>query len=197
MVSLISIRPTKTGNADPLSLTIKRSWWSTSSDNTVTTTPRTERKNVFESWITLPVIMSRPVLQSQRLARELLAWTDWTHDKLAKVLKVSHTTVLALENGVLPTERGADLSDRLVEVHTIVRRVHLIADQDPSRTSDLLSASSANGSNAETLLAQRKPADAYLAVLDAQRPRRVEPMMQSIWPAKPGNATHDLAEDLL
>ena len=71
----------------------------------------------------------------------------------------------------------------------------MIADRDVSRTSHLLSTQSESGGVAKDLLAERRPSEAYLAELDAQRPRRVGPMMQSIWPARAGDATVDLAED--
>ena len=121
-------------------------------------------------------------------------WTGWSHRGLANVLEISHPTVSALEQGTSPARVG-DLFDRLVEAHEVVRRVHLIAARDPSRTRHLLRTPSASGVSAETLLARRQPAEAYLAALDAQRPRRVGPMMQSIWPARAGDATVDLAED--
>lgn len=121
-------------------------------------------------------------------------WTGWSHRGLANVLEISHPTVSALEQGTSPARVG-DLFDRLVEAHEVVRRVYLITDRDPSRTSHLLSTPPESGSSASSLLARRRPAEAYLAALDAQRPRRVEPMMRSIWPARAGDATVDLAED--
>ncbi len=71
----------------------------------------------------------------------------------------------------------------------------MIADSDASRTSHLLSATSESGYSARDLLARRRPAEAYLAALDAQCPRRVGPMMQGVWRASTGDATVDLAED--
>lgn len=121
-------------------------------------------------------------------------WTGWSHRGLANVLEISHPTVSALEQGTSPARIG-DLFDRLVEAHEIGRRVHLIADRDPSRTSRLLNTPPESGTSASSLLAQRRPAEAYLAALDAQRPHRVERMMQSIWPARAGHATIDRAED--
>ena len=121
-------------------------------------------------------------------------WTGWSHRGLANVLEISHPTVSALEQGTSPARVG-DLFDRLVEVHEVVRRVHVIANRDTSRTSHLLSTPSESGEIAKDLLAERRPAEAYLAALDAQRPRRAGPMMQSIWPARMGDATVDLAED--
>ena len=89
----------------------------------------------------------------------------------------------------------SELFDWLVEVHGVVSRVYLIADRDALRTRYLLSTKSESGDSALDLLAERRPAEAYLAALDALSPRRVGPMMQSIWPARVGEATVDLAED--
>jgi predicted component of type VI protein secretion system len=108
------------------------------------------------------------------------------------VLEISHPTISALEQGT-SSARVGDLFDRLVEVHEVVRRVHLIADRDALRTSQLLSTQSESGGIAKDLLAERRPAEAYLAALDAQSPRRAGTMMQSIWPARAGDATVDLA----
>jgi len=193
LVLLNSIRRNRTGS-DVMSLTEGFYWHVSPSDNTVGSTPLKERKNVFDEWVTTPEVASRSPLKLQLLTQELLAWTKWSQRNLAAVLSVSHSTVSALEQGTSPAS-FAYLHDRLVEAHTVVRRINLIAEQDPSKTNDLLSKTSAAGSSAETLLAQRKPADAYLAALDALRPRRVEPMIQGIWPAKSGDATQDLAED--
>ena len=188
-----SIRPTSTGVLDPVSTEV-RPWRFTASDATVLMRPLEERDDLFDWWVETPEVVSRPAPQAQRLTQELLVWTGWSHRGLANVLEISHPTVSALEQGTSPARVG-DLFDRLVEAHEVVRRVHLIAARDPSRTSHLLRTPSASGVSAETLLARRQPAAAYLAALDAQRPRRVGPMMQSIWPARAGDATIDLAED--
>lgn len=193
MELLTSTRPTRSGGFDPAS-TEARPWRFTTSDATVLLMPLEERDDLFDWWVATPKNVSRPAPQAQRLTRELLVWTGWSHRGLANVLAISHPTVSALEQGTSPARVG-DLFDRLVEAHEVVRRVHLIADRDPSRTRYLLSAPSASGASAETLLAGRQPADAYLAALDAERPRRVGLMMQSIWPARAGDATIDLAED--
>lgn len=70
-----------------------------------------------------------------------------------------------------------------------------MAEGDTPRTMRLLVAPSVSGEIAEELLSQRQPARAYLAALDVLRPGRVGPMMQSVWPARVGEATVDLAED--
>ena len=188
-----SMSPTTAGVLDPLAADV-RPWRFTHSDATVLLRRLEDRDELFDLWVRTPEIVSRPAPQAQRLTQELLVWTGWSHRSLANVLEISHPTVSALEQGTSPARVG-DLFDRLVEVHEVVRRVHLIADRDASRTSHLLSSQSESGGIAKDLLAERRPAEAYLAALDAQRPRRVGPMMQSIWPARAGDATVDLAED--
>ena len=188
-----SMSPTTAGVLDPLAAEV-RPWQFTPRDATALLRRLEDRDELFDLWVRTPEIVSRPAPQAQRLAQELLVWTGWSHRSLANVLEISHPTVSALEQGTSPARVG-DLFDRLVEVHEVVRRVHLIADRDASRTSHLLSTQSESGGIAKDLLAERRPAEAYLAALDAQRPRRVGPMMQSIWPARAGDATVDLAED--
>ena len=188
-----SFRPTRTAVLHPAS-DEEPPWPFTHREATVRPQPLEDRYELFDLWIGVPEIVSRPAPQAQQITRELLAWTGWSHRGLANVLEISHPTVSALEQGTSPARVG-DLFDRLVEAHEVVRRVHLIADRDPSRTSHLLSTPSESGNSASSLLAQRRPAEAYLAALDAQRPRRVERMMQSVWPARAGDATVDLAED--
>ena len=188
-----SMSPTTAGVLDPLAAEV-RPWQFTPRDATALLRRLENRDELFDLWVRTPEIVSRPAPQAQRLAQELLVWTGWSHRSLANVLEISHPTVSALEQGTSPARVG-DLFDRLVEVHEVVRRVHLIADRDASRTSHLLSTQSESGGIAKDLLAERRPAEAYLAALDAQRPRRVGPMMQSIWPARAGDATVDLAED--
>lgn len=188
-----SIRPARASVLDP-AYTGVIPWLFAPSDATVLLRPLEERDDLFGLWVETPEIMSRPVPHAQGFTQELLMWTGWSHRRLANVLQISHPTVSALEQGISPARVG-DLFDRLSEAHEVVRRVSLIADRDPSATSHLLRTPSASGSSAETLLAKRQPAEAYLAALDAQRPRRFEPMMQSIWPTRTGDATIDLAED--
>lgn len=193
MGSSTSLSPTRTGVLDTASTDVLP-WRFTHRDATVLSRPLADRDELFDLWVRTPEIASRPAPQAQRLTQELLAWTGWSRRGLASMLEISHPTVSALEQGV-STARARDLFDRLVEVHEVVRRVHLVADRDASRTSHLLDTLSESGDSARDLLAQRRPAEAYLAALDAQCPRRVGPMMQSIWPATAGDATVDLAED--
>lgn len=169
-------------------------WCHTACDATVLM-PRLEvRGDLFDLWIRVPESASRPAPSAQRLAQELLLWTGWSHRSLAAVLGISHPTVAALVQGK-SSARVGDLFARLIEAHEVVQRVYLIADKDAPRARRLLSATSKSGYSVRDLLAQRQPAAAYLAALDASGPLPVGPMMQSIWPSSAGNATVDLAED--
>lgn len=188
-----SISPTRTGVLDPTSAEV-RPWRFTHSDATVLLRRLEDRDELFDLWVEPPETVRRSAPQARRLTHELLVWTGWSHRSLANVLEISHPTVSALERGT-SSARVGDLFDRLVEVHEVVRRVHLIADRDVSRTSHLLGTPTESGDIARELLAERRPAEAYLAALDAQRPRRAGPMMQGIWPARAGDATIELAED--
>lgn len=188
-----SLRPSGTAVLDPVSAEV-RPWQFAHREATVRLQPLQDRCELFDLWVETPETVIRPAPQAQQLTQELLAWTGWSHRGLASVLEISHPTVSALERGTSPA-RVSDLFDRLVEAYEVVRRVYLIADRDPSRTSHLLSASAESGHSASSLLAQRRPAEAYLAAMDAQRPRRVERMMQSIWQARAGAATIDLVEE--
>ena len=190
---LTSRRPTRTSNLDSASTGVCP-WRFALNDATVLLRPLVERDDLFDWWVATPETVSRPTPQAQRFTQELLLWTGWSHRGLANVLRISHPTVSALEQGI-SSARVGDLFERLVEAHEVVRRVRLIADRDPSTTSHLLRTPSASGASAETLLAKRQPAEAYLAALDAQRPPRVQPMMQSIWPTRAGDATIDLSEN--
>ena len=159
--------------------------------------PRPYRKKktetLFDLWVKAP--KSEPIRepQAQALTRAVLEWTGWSNRKLAKVLACSHPTVAALEQG-----RSAGLIDglfgRLCDVHAVAQRLFLIADRDTSQVDRLLMTKLEAGYSAMDLLLERRTAEAYLAVLAVRRPHRVAGMMQGIWPAKPGEATVDLAD---
>ena len=187
-----SIRPTSTGVLDPAPIEVHT--WLPPRVATACLQPVETPDDLFDLWVETPKTASRPAPHAQRRTQELLSWTGWSHRGLARMLEISHPTVSALEQGTSPARVG-DLFDRLVEAHEVVRRVHQIADRDSSRTGHLLSTPSESGDSAMSLLARRRPAEAYLSALDALRPRRVGPMMQSIWPARAGEATVDPAED--
>lgn len=79
-------------------------------------------------------------------------------------------------------------------MYEIVRRLFLIADQDISQLNRLLTTKLQSGRSALDLVSEGRTAEAYLAALEVHRPHRVDGIMQGIWPARPGEATVDLAD---
>ncbi|MGO9790872.1 MAG: hypothetical protein ACLP8S_15660 [Solirubrobacteraceae bacterium] len=67
--------------------------------------------------------------------------------------------------------RSGDLRRRVGEVHDVVERDHLLAEQDPGATSRLLAAAPSRGQSAVDALCAGRPETAYLAAIDALRPR--------------------------
>ena len=189
-----SIRSARTGVLEPATTEAPPWRFKHRGDSTALLPSLENRGDLFDPWVRVPEAPSRLAPHAQRLTQELLSWTGWSHRSLASVLEISHPTVSALEQGT-SSARAGDLFDRLVEVHEVVERVHLVADRDASRTSHLLSTTPESSDSARELLAERRPAEAYLAALDVLSPRRVGPMMQGIWPARAGEATVDLADD--
>ncbi len=160
--------------------------------STVDTRPVSDTPGLFDFWVQVPAMESRPAPRAQRLTRAVREWTGWSHRRLATVLDSTHPTVAALEQG-RSMGRAGDLFERLLEVHEVVHRVFLVADRDASEVDRLLESPSQSGATATELLTVRKPAEAYLAALDVSRPRRVGPLMQGLWPSKVGEATADPA----
>lgn len=163
---------------------------------TVDTQPvaRPHEVDLFDSWVGLPAVLPRPPSDAQRLTQGILTSTGWSHRRLARVLNVTHPTVTALAHG-RSAARTKDLFDRLVEVSDVVSRIYLVAQRDAEETDRLLSAQPESGSDAATLLSERRPAEAYLAALDVLRPRRRTGMMSSVWPARAGEATNALNDE--
>jgi hypothetical protein len=163
---------------------------------TVDTQPvaRPSERDLFAPWVGLPTISPRPPLEAQRLTKAVLTSTGWSHRALARVLNVTHPTVTALAHG-RSAARTKDLYDRLVEVNDVVSRIHLVAQRDTVETNRLLSTTPESGSDAATLLSERRPVEAYLAALDVLRPPRQTGMMTSEWPAPAGEATSALNDD--
>ena len=156
--------------------------------------PLPNREEVFDWWFKPPRPELRPVLQPQLFTQSILQWTGWSHRKLAGVLDSSHPTVKALEQGKSRAREG-DLFQRLNEVYDVIKRINLIAGNDETVVDHLLSTPDAAGVTPIALLSERRPADAYLAALEVNSPRRRESMMQTVWPAKTGEATIDLADE--
>lgn len=124
--------------------------------------------------IVVPVVVSPTVPRLQRVIRETRERTGWSARRLAEIVGSSHTTLLNAENGrPLVSGHSGDLRQRLVEAHDLVERIYLLVERDPQRTAAIL-ATAPNGrlSAIEELRNAGDPGKAYLAALDAIRPRR-------------------------
>lgn len=152
-----------------------------------------DRLWMLGDWLVrVPAPVIRPAPDVQRMTQELRSWTRWSARQLADVLSTSHTTVLAIENGrPLAAGHSGDLRRKIVDAHTVVSRVFVLADRDPRRTADALSESPGNGLSARTLLARGEPAKAYVAALDVIRPP-TQGLLVGSHPAEPGMATAPL-----
>ena len=145
-------------------------------------------------WVKTPERTSRQAPHTQVLVQSVLDWTGWSQRSLARVLQVSHPTVAALMQGRSDARIG-DLFARLNEIHGVVKRLHLLVNQDVSETCRLLEGHPGSGESARELLSRRHPADAYLAALDVLHGRSEPPAMRSIWPAEMDQATVALYDD--
>lgn len=162
-------------------------------DTTVCFAPSSKRFPfpLFDPWVKVPEPSPSAAPRTQVLARSLRRQTDWSQRKLAKVLDTTHPTVRALEEGRSSAQQD-QLYDRLVGVHEVVDRIFVVADRDTRETNRLLSALNSTGRSAVELLTTGDFAAAYLAALDAARPRRNSGMMNGIWKSAPSTATHSL-----
>ena len=140
----------------------------------------------------VPAPVIRPAPDVQRMTQELRNWTEWSARRLANVLRTSHTTVLAIETGrPLAAGHSGDLRRHIVDAHTVVSRIFVLANRDPRRTSRALDAAQGHGLSARTLLERGEPAKAYIAALDVLRPP-TEGLLVGSHPAEPGLATAPL-----
>jgi transcriptional regulator with XRE-family HTH domain len=127
---------------------------------------------VGEWFVVLPTTVVRRAPDVQRMISEVRAWTGWSLRQLARVLGTSHTTVLNAEAGrPLLALRSGDLRRRVNEVHDVVERVYLLSERDASTTSHLLATAPRRGQSAVDALRAGRPEKAYLAAIDALRPR--------------------------
>ena len=141
----------------------------------------------------LPTIPARRCPDVQRTISDIRAWTNWSSRQFAAVLGTSHTTVLNAEAGrPLSALRSGDLRRRIGEVHDVVERVHLLAERDAGATSQLLATAPCEGQSAVDALRAGRPETAYLAAIDALRPRPIG-MLTGSRPRRPGAtvALHD------
>ena len=122
--------------------------------------------------LVLPVPEVLPAPGMQRMTRQIRDWTGWSTRKLADVLRTSHTTVQAIENGRrLMDGHSGDLWRRLTDAHDAIERTWLLVDRDPQRVALVLDDGSSGHTPVEELR-RGDPASAYLAVVDTLRPRR-------------------------
>lgn len=122
--------------------------------------------------LVLPTTVARRAPDVQRMISEVRAWTGWSSRQLARILGTSHTTILNAEGGrPLLALRSGDLRRRIGDVYNVVERVHLLAERDAGTTSQLLAAAPRRGQSAAEALRAGRPEKAYLAAIDALKPR--------------------------
>lgn len=139
--------------------------------------------------IEFPRWESGPALDFGEMARRLKRFTRWSDRALAEAIGTSHPTVAALLKGS-PTagSRNRHLLERLRDMHGVVSRIFLVASKDPRAT--VMALTSGNGGRcALEYLAQGEPEKAYLAALDALRPRPTDDYLVGTSPSEPGRGT--------
>ena len=164
---------------------------------TVTTFPtQGVHENFYDPWVRLPEFTPQPITRVQRTARDLLALTGWSHRRLARLLNVSHPTVAALVEG-RSTGSTADISNRLLAAHSVIKRVNMLVDRDPAETSRVMDVTSPTTDHTPAeLLAEGHVTESLLAAIDVIQPQRqTTSLMTGAWPARPGEGTHDPAQD--
>ena len=124
--------------------------------------------------IDVPAPVPHATPRLQRVISEIRGWTGWSARRLAEVADSSHTTILNAENGrPLVSAHSGDLRHRLLDLHDVVERTYLLAGRDPHQTDNLLTTASPKGRSAVQELVETGDAGrAYIAVLDALRPRQ-------------------------
>ncbi len=123
--------------------------------------------------IVLPAPDLHPAPSTQQLVRQVRQWTRWSTRQLAEVLDTSHTTIRAIENGrTLVGGHSGALRHRLADAHEVVERIFVLANRDAERVAAILDSAPPGKRSAVEDLRAGEPARAYLAALDALRPRR-------------------------
>lgn len=122
--------------------------------------------------IRLPKLPVRAAPDVQRMASQLLKWTGWSSRRLADLLGTSHTTILKLEAGrPLITGHSGDLRRRIADVHDVVHRVFILAEDNPVKTTQILESAPPGGRSPFEELRADSPTRAYLSAIDLVRPR--------------------------
>ena len=138
-------------------------------ENTTIPWPRPAVDDAFE-WISRWIWIDeaeQPIPESQRIAREIQRFTNWSDRNLALALGTSHPTVGKILSG---RSVNLPLQERLVDLHALIERVHILAGRDVSATARALGTNSSNNS-AFRLVTQNNVSAAYLAAVDALKNR--------------------------
>lgn len=184
-----------TANATFSALIVLAPGSSLPADATVISSPTRSRAPLgsFDDFVRLPEVVSQPQQRLQAMMQELKNWTGWSDRRLAPALGVSHPTVAALAAG-RSTGRPADVA-RVTETHAVIRQIFLLVGGDSAEISRILMVERAGSPSPIALLAEGRSGAAYLAAIDAVRPRSKGRMLQSKLPsAKPGRSTVSLDE---
>jgi hypothetical protein len=120
-----------------------------------------------------PSFVAFPTLGLQRMVKQIREWTGWSTRRTAEVLNTTHTTLRAVENGrPLVSGHSGDLRERLISMHDVVERVHLLVNRDSDRTAEVLDSAPPGQLSPSDELQAGNPARSYLAAIDVLRPRR-------------------------
>jgi len=150
---------------------------------------------LYDTWVRLPKTTIEAAPMSQQLVKDVRTWTGWSQRQLARVLGTTHPTIRTLESGK-PVTRVEDLVTRLQETHGVIARIFLLADRQQRELQRLLSTRPVEHRLAAlALLEERRPADAYRAVLEVLRPQHQGGMIQSVFPAKGSGRTVSLLDE--
>jgi len=89
--------------------------------------------------IILPATAPLATPGMERIVKQIREWTGWSARRLADVVRTSHTTILSAENGrPLIGGHSGDLQRRLIDVHGVVERIHLLAGRNSKVLARLL-----------------------------------------------------------
>lgn len=122
--------------------------------------------------VDVPPCPPQPVPEAARLITLIRDRTDWSARKIAGILGVSHSTVRRFANGQRPDPaHSGDVAARLRATYDVVDRVYLLFGRDHVATARLLGTELPGRLSPEAELQAGNFADAYLAAIDAIRPR--------------------------
>lgn len=137
--------------------------------------------------VDLPLSLPRPVPEAARLIALVRDRTGWSARRLARILGVSHSTVLRIADGQHPAAaHSGDLPVRLRNTYDVVDRIHLLLMRDPAATARILDAAPPNGRSPAEELRAGNPAEAYLAAIDILRPSQAPGLLIGDRPRRDG-----------